>query len=205
MGLFGDGGAKKAAEAARRAEEERQQNIKNALGAIDTAFAGFNDGFYDSRAQAYQNFALPELGVQTQDANRNLVYKLANQRLLGSSAARFTKNKLDDDVLRQKQGIVDSSMQQANQLKQQVAQEKGTLYSQALMSADPAAARSSAITSAASLQLPSTFAPVSNFLQGWANTYLSDKVAQTYNTPNGSNTNSSFGFASNPVTQRYGN
>lgn len=195
------GGKDKVGEQARAAEEQRQQDIRLATSNIDREFAGFDDSFYANRAKAYQDFALPQLGQQYNDQSRNLAYKLANQRILGSSAARFLKGKLDEATAQQRRGIVDTAQQQANQLRQQVAQEKGTLYNQAQLSADPAGARASALATASSLSLPSTFQPVSNFLQGWANTYLTDRVAQAYNQTN--RNNAGVGFATTPVTNRY--
>ena len=197
------GGGDDGAKAARREEEARQKRISDAISGIDQQFAGFDDAFFGKRAKAYQDFALPQLGEQYQDQARNLSFRMAGQGLLDSSAAQFLTNKLNRATSQQRQGLVDESLRQANQLRSQVAGEKANLYGQAQVAADPANAARLATASAANLQLPSTFAPVSNFLSGWANTYLADKVGQAYQNNPYMGGGSKTSFAAAPTTLRY--
>lgn len=199
MGCCGGGGGDAAA-SARASEEERQRQIDSAVGNINTAFAGFDPAFYNNRAKAYQDFALPQLGEQYQDTARNLSYRLANQHMLDSSGARFLTNTLDRETAKQRQGIVDESLRQGQQLRKDIAQEKTGLINQAQVAADPALAQQAALASASSFTQPSAFAPVSNFLQGWANTYLANQVANAYNNNNnGSNHSNGTSFAVTPT------
>lgn len=201
MGLCG--GSDPAA-AQRRQENERQAAIRRGVGNINTQFEGFNDPFYARRKEAYQDFALPELANQFQNTSKQLAYKNANQGLLQSSGARFLNDSLEREMVRQKQGIADMGQQQANQLRQNVENERSTLISQNQSAADPLLASQQAMAQASTLALPSTFAPVSNFLSGWAQNYLSSQVANAYS---GGNNNqrtggSSSSFATTPTVIR---
>ena len=194
----GDGGA-----AAQRAEEEaRQARIREGIGAVNTQFEGFNDAFYDKRKEAYSAFALPQLGQQFQDTSRQLSYRNANAGLLDSSGARFLNDSLQREMTKQRQGIADMGQQQANQLRRDVEGERSNLILQTQASADPSLAAQQAMQQAGSLQLPSTFAPVSNFLSGWAQNYLTNQVAQAYQGGGSNRQNSGSAFFSAPTTVR---
>jgi hypothetical protein len=193
----------KGAEAARAEEERRQEAIRQGVRNVDAQFTGFNEDFYSKRAKAFEDFALPQLAQQTQDTTKQLIYQQARRGMLDSSATRYLTNRLKSETAKQQQGITDQGQTQANALRQSVNQAKGDLYNQATLTADPAMAQRQAISAAATLQLPSSFAPVSNFLQGWANTYLADRVAQTYDSNPYSRTSNVTSAAETPITRRY--
>ena len=53
--------AKRQAREMRRQEEERQARIAEGRKTIEDAFAGYNDAFFNQRAQDYINFATPSV------------------------------------------------------------------------------------------------------------------------------------------------
>jgi hypothetical protein len=115
---------------------------------------GFNDPFYQAKAQAYLDFYNPQLQEQYGDAKEDLTYGLANAGLLRSSAA----NKENADLFKQNQfqqiGLNQQAQAEATKLKQQVADEKSALISQLMVSADPDLAANQAAAAAKTLQSP---------------------------------------------------
>lgn len=179
---MGCGGSSAAADA-RKQEEQRQAQVKAAVGNINQTFSGFDDKFYNQRAQAYQQFALPQLGDQFRQTQGQLVYKLANQGLLNSSAARTLQNSLTKETQMQQRGLAAQGIGQANQLRQNVENQRNLLISEAQSATDPSSIATSALSNAASLQAPSTFAPVTNLLQNWTQLHLAQQLASAYNQP----------------------
>ncbi len=175
----GDDYAKKAA----KQEQERQDRIKTGMSSINDAFAGYDDNFYNQRAQAYQNFALPELSQQYQQNRNQLVFNLANRGLLRSSAADKQWNTLGRTMAQGRQGIVDAGIAQSQQLRRDVENQKDSLIGNLYQSADPAQAAEAATRTAASFAAPSTFAPLGNAFGNIAQQYYLSQLINK-NQPN---------------------
>jgi len=179
MGLFG--GSSDAASQARQQQQLQQAQIQQATNRINNAFAGFTPQFYQQRAQAYENYAEPQLMQQYQEVSKQLLGKLANQGLLNGSAALQQKGALQNDLGLQQQGIANTGIQQAQQLQQQVAGEQAGLIGQANAAANPLTVAQEAIGTAANYAAPSAFQPLGQLFQNFANTYLGSQLASTYN------------------------
>lgn len=175
------GGGDNAARKARELEDQRQARIQSGVADINNIFSGFNDKFYKGRADAYTGYALPQFTQQFGNANRNLTYALADRGLTNSSAARKQQSDLSFQGNVQKQGIIDTGAQQANQLRSQVEGQRSNLISQLQASADPATSSQLALSQAQSLSLPSTFAPLGNLFSNYAKNYALNAQAQAYN------------------------
>jgi len=164
-------GQKNYGKIAKKQEEARQSAIKTGTASIDTAFSGFNDDFYNQRAQAYQNYALPELSKQYQQTRNQLMFNLANRGMLHSGAANNQWSDLNRTNAQAKQQIVDTGLGQANDLRLKVEGQKNTLLDQLYQSADPARAAQGATATAASFTPPSTFQPLANSFGNIAQQY----------------------------------
>src|ERR1041385_4495980 len=81
------GGTPDYAGQAAKAEKQRQQAIDTGLGRINNVFGQFDPQFYQQRAQAYTNFAMPQLGQQYRQTRNQIGFNLANRNLTGSSTA----------------------------------------------------------------------------------------------------------------------
>lgn len=165
---------------AQQQEQQRQNRIAQGTTAINNAFAGFTPTFYQQRAQAYEDFALPQLSQQYQ-TNRNQVgFNLANRGLASSSAANKQWSDLARSLGQAKQQIADTGISQAQQLQQGVESQRNTLLNQLYQSADPANAGASAVNVAAGYAQPSTFAPLGNMFAGLANQYYLSQLINAY-------------------------
>jgi len=165
---------------AEQQEKQRQQRITQGTQQINQAFSGFTPGFYQQRAQAYQDFALPQL-AQQYETNRNQVgFNLANRGLLASGAANKNWSDLARSLGQAKQGIADQGISQAQGLQQQVEGQRNTLLNQLYQGADPAGAGASAVQTAAGYAQPSTFAPLGNMFGQLANQYYLSQLINAY-------------------------
>jgi len=174
------GGGNDYAKIAQQQEQQRKQSITTGTADINQAFSGFTPSFYQQRAQAYQDFAMPQLARQY-ETNRNQVgFNLANRGALASSTANKQWSNLARDLGQAKQTIADQGIGQAEQLKQGVEGQRQTLINQLYQGADPANAGASAVQVAAGYQQPSTFAPLGNMFANLANQYYLSQLINSY-------------------------
>jgi len=164
---------------AEQQERQRQAAIAQGTSNINAAFGGFTPSFYQKRAQAYTDWAMPQLSQQYQ-TNRNQVgFNLANRNLLGSGAANKQWSDLNRAMGQARQTIADTGIGQAQGLQQSVEQQRQTLLNQLYQSADPAGAGAAATQSAASFAQPSVFPALGNLFSGLANQYYLSQVINT--------------------------
>lgn len=175
------GGGSDPSKAARQLENEKQSRITQGTADINQIFSGFNEPFYKQRQQAYVGYALPQFTRQFQDASNNLSYSLADRGLGRSGAQRKMSSDLGFQGNVQRQGIIDTGTQQANDLRKQVENQRSNLFSQLQISADPASSAQQALSSASNLTLPSTFAPLGNLFANYAKTSALNQQSQMYN------------------------
>jgi hypothetical protein len=146
-------------------------------------FEGFQQPFYDERAKAYENFALPQLGDQYRNARDAMVYGLSNRGLNQSTIADRGRYDLEKTTGSAKQQIVDTGIGQANQLKQDVEASRQNALKQLYQTADPAQAFQSAINTSSQFRNPSVFAPLGNMFAGLANQYMTSQLLKGYQQP----------------------
>ncbi len=141
---------------------------------------GFDDNFFNKRAADYRDFAMPQFNRQLQEQSKDLVYSMANRGLTSSSASADLGTKLGTEADTQRRGIVDQGQSLANALRQQVEGSRTQLVSQLNASGDPATTTGEALRTAAGFQAPSTFQPIGNLFNTFANTYLANQANQAY-------------------------
>lgn len=175
-------------------EQQRQQAITQGTANIDKAFAGFNPAFYNQRAQSYINYAMPQLSQQYQTNKNQVGFGLANRGLIGGSSANKQYSDLNIANAQAQQGIVDAGITQAQQLQQQVEQQRNTLLGQLYQGADPGSAGSAATQTAASFSVPNTWQPLANQFQNFANQYYLSQLINAYR-PSGAGAYGAYGGA----------
>ena len=161
-------------------EQQRQQAIQFGTNEVNKRFAGFDDAFYNQRAKDYMAFSLPQLARQYQTNRNQVSFNLANRGLRNSTAANRQYGDLDIANAQAAQGIVDSGIGQAQQLQRQVEQQRNSLLGMVNQSVDPAGAAGGATRAAAGFTPPSTFGPLANQFQNFANTYYLSQLINTY-------------------------
>lgn len=139
---------------------------------------GYDDAYYNKRATAYTDFALPQLQDQYTDQNKALTYALARGGNLGSSLAASKKGVLDKDYALQQQAVYDTGQDYANKARADVASSKQNLVSLLQASADPEATANLAQSQASTLSAMPAFSPLSPVISnvaGSLGTYLSNQ------------------------------
>lgn len=161
-------------------EQQRQQAIQKGTDKINAAFAGFDPSFYQQRQQDYINYAMPQLSQQYRTNKNQVGFGLANRGLLGGSSATKQFSDLNVANAQAQQNIADQGITQAQQLQQQVENQRNTLLGQLYQSADPAGAGAAATQTAASFAVPNTWQPLANQFQNFANTYYLSQLINAY-------------------------
>jgi len=121
---------------------------------------GFDDNFFNSRRDAYLNYAKPQLEDQFADQNKNLIFALARGGNLESSLAAERKAKLG---LERDQRVIDlgnEAQNIVNSSRQQIEGARGDITNQLLASGDNSLAVQNAMRQASNLQQMPGFSPV---------------------------------------------
>lgn len=149
----GDGGA------AER-ERQRQKRISQGLNQINTIFGGFDDDFYNSRADAYTDYATPQLDDQYQKAVEQLTYALARNNRLDSSVAAEQRADLLKDYNLQKVALADRAQDYSNRARSNVEASRSDLVSLNSNLANPSQVAAEANARLAGLQAADSFEPL---------------------------------------------
>lgn len=93
--MCGGGGGGGSGDAEKK-EAQRQARIRSGLEQINSIFGGFDDSFYQGRADEFTDFAKPQLDDQFADAQEDLTFALARNNRLDSSVAAEQRADLND-------------------------------------------------------------------------------------------------------------
>jgi len=152
---------------------------------------GYDDAYYNKRATAYNDFALPQLQDQYKTQQKALTYALARGGNLGSSLASQKSGELDKDYALQQQAVYDTGQDYANKARSDVATNKQNLVQLLQASADPDAVANIAQSQAATMSQMPNFSPLSPVISNVASglgTYLAnqqtaDAIKKAYSDP----------------------
>jgi len=140
------------------------------------SFEGFTEDFYKKRAQDYINYALPQLADQYRQARSSIGFGLANRGLQQSTVAGEASSRLEREAGRTRQGIADTGLEQANQLRRDVEASREQALAQLQQTADPAQGVRSAINSAMGFQRAPVFTPIANAFGNLAQQYVQSQL-----------------------------
>lgn len=143
-------------------------------------FEGFQPEFFDQRYQDYINYALPQLGRQTDDATKSITYGLADRGLVKSSAGNKARSDLQYSTGQAEQQLADTGIAQKQQLQKDVEASKQQAIAQLYTTADPARATQGALAAASQLRGPSVFAPLGNMFGSLINQYYTNQLLSSY-------------------------
>lgn len=179
----GGGGGDDGVEYQREQETQRQNRIRDGMARIDGLFnsPGYSDEFFNHRARAYQDFALPQVQSQYADQQKALTFALARGGNIQSSLANDKNAELDKDFTLQKQAVIDTGRDYANQGRADLASQKASAVSLLQATADPDAAYNVAQQSASQLSAMPAFTPLNNVVKNVASglgTYLMNQQTQ---------------------------
>jgi hypothetical protein len=118
--------AKKASDLARY-NTERQGLVDKARGGIESAFAGYNDGYYNNYAGDYVASMVPRLDEQFADARKATKYSFADRGNLDSMAAGQRFGRLETERTRAAADIGQQAQSAANSLRSNVEAQRAKL------------------------------------------------------------------------------
>ena len=169
----GDGGA---ADRARQQEEQRQARIREGMAGIDAAFRPFNDSYYNTKAENYTGYYIPQLKQQYDDALSALKLQLSSSGLGGSSAGSFGLSRLAQEFADRQAEIQGKASEYSNQARGNIQDLRSSLVSQLNATSDPQAAIQAANNQAYIQQnRPDTFSPLTSAFSNIAGLYRYDR------------------------------
>lgn len=157
------------AELARQQEQQRQARITQGQQAIDDAFKGFDDSYFNDYRQDYLDYYNPQVDEKYGNARRDLRYNTARAGILDSTGGFRLFGDLSKAYDDQRRAVASNADQATNEQRTNVEQNKSDLYSQNTASADPSLAAISAAGRAGSLQTTPAYSPVGDLFSGLTN------------------------------------
>jgi len=140
----GDGGAA----ASRQMEIDRQNRIKEGIAAVQNAFKGFDQGFYDKQRANYTAWAQPQINRQYDTQLDQLRYGIARTGLGGSSVAAKAKGDLSQQLSDANMNMAQAARDYMQRSQNQVEAARQDLIAQATATADPQLVANNAISRA---------------------------------------------------------
>lgn len=159
---MGGKGGGDAAEQARRDEEARQARIREGTTRINGIFEGFGDNFFNSRKQAYIDYANPQLEDQYGKTQKELTFALDRAGLLDSSVRGQKTGELQQLYDTNKQQIADQALAYEGQTRNSIEDARGNLISTLNATGDAEGAASAALARSQALSQPTAYSPLSN-------------------------------------------
>lgn len=155
----------------RAAEVQRQQNIASGTSSINHWLDDtFTPDFYGKRAQAYRDFAQPQLENEYEKARRALVFALSNSGLTRSTAAATPLGELERQYGTQRQQMEDRARQYADEARSGVEQARQGLISTLNQTGDAGQAYEGARTQVPVLAAVPAFNPIGQVFSDIAGT-----------------------------------
>jgi hypothetical protein len=167
-------------------EAQTQQQLTQGTNEVNQQFAQFTPSFYQQAAQAYTNYATPQVLQQYQQTGNTLTGNLARNGILNSSATSQLRGSLGNELNTNLSNVANTAQDQANQLQSNVQSQKNQLLQQVEAGASPSEIATQAQSATAGLRAPTPLPAVGNMFSDWSNTYLANMEANTYN-PNTGN------------------
>ena len=177
--MCGGGGSDAAEDSLRYQKEQdakRERRIKKGMSDVESFFdggyvdgeyyEGFDDQFFDQRADAFEDYANPRATRQFKDAQEGLLYGLADANLLNSSAAVDDFGTLDRELTQARDDVARRGDNFADGAREAVAGQRANLTSLIQSTADPTAIRSQLGSVADVLNTADSYSPVGNFFEG---------------------------------------
>lgn len=180
---MGNSAGKRAERDARRVREEeeaRQARVKQGTTNINRTFnRQFTPEFFSGIADSYQDFAMPQLTDQHQNANRQLTYDLARGGKLDSSTRATQGGELQKIYSLGVQDVADKALQQQNAARNAVEDARAALIGQVNATGDATGATNAARARAAALSQPAgDFSPIADMFAGFTNNLGSRYAAE---------------------------
>ena len=158
---MGKNAAAKEAKRARKAEEARQERIRQGVESIDNTFGdSFNDQFFSDLQQSFVDYARPQLDDQVGDAREQSTYALARNGTLDSTIRTKQFGDIQREYDTQLQNITDQALQQSTDARTGVERARSDLVTMLQATGDADAAAKGALSQAAILSAAPAYSPL---------------------------------------------
>lgn len=193
MCIFGGGGGaskdlarqqQQQADEARADQARKAASLKQGMGNIDNAFAGFNDDYFANLSKSYRDYAKPQLDDQYEEAKKNITYSLARKGNLNSTVAGDQMALLDRQYANNETSLEGTGMDYANAARRDVQSNKDSVISQLNTSFDSDAANTEALARAKALAAPVSFSPLGQLFTNVSAIAAQNKIASDSNPAN---------------------
>ena len=111
-------------------EEIRADNLAEGTGNINNAFTSYDDNYYKAISQKYLNYYLPQVDDQYKKSGETLLYNLARNGILDSSAKIDAYAEADKIYGEQKQDITSKANALSSDAKKYISDQKTSLLNQ---------------------------------------------------------------------------
>lgn len=142
-------------------EQQRQARVTAATDSVNSAFAPYDDNYYNSIADAYKNFEGPLYNEQVTEARRTLPMSVPSTQ---SSAYLRKARQLETDVQRGQTDLDSQAIQQSQQRRGEIDAQKSDLLNMATAGADASTVADAAGQRAQLYAAPPQFSPIANLL-----------------------------------------
>lgn len=141
---LGSKSSKKSKDPYAKENARRAAAVTEGMAGIDAQFAGFDDGYYQGRANDYVSFAKPQVEDQYKKSLEQLVFALSRSSNLNSSAGAQARADLQRQKDVRSREVVDGARSVANKARADVADQRQNLISMLNSTYDPSATMESA-------------------------------------------------------------
>jgi hypothetical protein len=145
---------------------------------IDSTFGQFNDPFYAGLRKRYTDYYYPQVDDQAGRARDKMIFGLTRKGILNSDAGAEELARLNTEAQRQRDAVTSGGQSFADKAKGDVESARNDLVNQLNLSADPAAAASSAIARASVLNAAPAFSPLGDLFGDLTNLYATNAIAR---------------------------
>ncbi len=146
----------------------------------EQTFEGFQPSFFAQREKAYNDFALPQVAEQYRLNKNALNFGLQNRGLGDSTIADQGRSQVERVSDTARQNVVDTGIEQSNQLRKSIEDARQESISQLYQTADPARALQGAISQASQLRAPSALQPIGDLFGNIARQYYINQALNNY-------------------------
>lgn len=158
------------AQIARDAEAKRQASINSGMERINQTFQPFNDDYFAKQGQSYNDYYLPQVEDQYQDARKKLTYNLARGGGLNSTAGAEQLGHLTEEYTKQRGAIGEQALAEQQRQRGVMEGNRSNVVNQLYSSANPEAAAASAAAGATQMTAPPAYSALGDLFGKFAGT-----------------------------------
>jgi hypothetical protein len=159
-------------------EDTRIAKVREGQAGIDTAFAQFDQPYFDKFKQTYTDYYNPQIADQYARAKDKMVATLAGRGTLESTVGAGKISDLAKTRAESETQVANQGVDAASQMRKQIDDTKGNLYTLNSSAADPAAVSARAVGAASAVTGPS-LSPLQNVFASALNTFNSFNKADS--------------------------